>query len=178
MSRFEHGRLAMMLGTRALVPQLRRTKGLAFDVFPLPRLGRFQTIADVSGYCINHDSEHVSDTADFLAFASGSRGAEIVARSGAIVPANLTAAQSASFKQGNQFPLNADVFTRVIRRTNTMPNPPEWPQVVAATQPVLNQVFYAPQPNLDSRLLRIDKISARLLAKPVPTASPSSSPSG
>jgi multiple sugar transport system substrate-binding protein len=174
-SRFEHGKLAMMLGTRALVPRLRHTKNLSFDVYPLPRIGRFQTIADVSGYCINHDSENVSATADFLAFASSDRGAAIVARSGAVVPANLTTAQSPAFEQTNKYPLNADVFTRVIRRTETMPNPPGWPKVVAATQPVLNQVFYAPLPDLDSRLLRIDKISARLLAQSA--ASPSASPS-
>jgi multiple sugar transport system substrate-binding protein len=172
LSRFEHGKLAMMLGTRALVPELRRQKNLVFDVFPMPSMGAPRTIAEVNGYCINHDTKHVAAAADFLAFATGDRGSAITARSGAIVPANLTALRSPSFLQINHFPVNVDVFTRVIRRADTMPNPPAWPQVVARTQPLINQLFYAPFPDSDT-LRRIDQISASLLAQPIPSPSPS-----
>jgi multiple sugar transport system substrate-binding protein len=170
--RFEGGTLGMMIGTRALVPELRHHKKLVFDVYPLPSMGRPATIADVSGYCINRDSEHVSAAADFLAFAVGNRGSAIVARSGAVVPANLTAQRSPSFLQINRFPINADIFSRVLRRADTMPNPPAWPKVVARTQPLVNRLFYAPFPDLETTLPRIDDISAELLAEPTPTPSP------
>jgi multiple sugar transport system substrate-binding protein len=172
LSRFEDGKLAMMMGTRALVPQLRHRKNLVFDVYPLPSLGRATTIADVSGYCINRDSEHVSAAADFLAFAVGNRGSAIVARSGAVVPANLIAQRSPSFIQINKFPINTEIFTRVLRRADIMPNPPAWPKVVARTQLLVNRLFYAAFPDLETTLRRIDEISASLLAEPTPTPSP------
>ena len=171
LSRFVHGKLAMMIGTRALVPILRRHKNLVFDVYPMPSMGRSATIADVSGYCINRDSEHVSAAADFLAFASGDRGSEIVARSGAVVPANLNALRSPAFMQINKFPINVNVFTKVVRRADTMPNPPAWPEVVVRTQPGLNRLFYAPFPDVERLLPRIDRISADVLGNA--TASPS-----
>jgi multiple sugar transport system substrate-binding protein len=172
LSRFEDGKLGMMMGTRALVPELRHRKNLVFDVYPLPSLGRPTTIADVSGYCINHDSEHVSDAADFLAFAVGNRGSALVARSGAVVPANLIAQRSPAFMQVNKFPINADIFSRVLRRADTMPNPPAWPRVVARTQPLINRLFYAAFPDLETTLSRLDEISAGLLAEPTPSPSP------
>jgi multiple sugar transport system substrate-binding protein len=171
--RFEQGKLAMMIGTRALVPELRRHKNLVFDVFPMPSLGKSRSIAEVSGYCINHETQHVGAAADFLAFASGDRGSRIMARSGAIVPANLTARGSPAFLQVNRFPTNVNVFTRVLRRADTMPNPPAWPQVVARTQPLVNRLFYAAFPDLERTLPRIDRISSQILAQPTPTPSPS-----
>ena len=170
-SRFMNGKLAMMIGTRALVPTLRRDKNLVFDVYPMPSMGRSQTIADVSGYCINRDSDHVSAAADFLAFASDDRGSAIAARSGAVVPANLDALRSPSFLQVNKFPINVNVFTKVVRRADTMPNPPAWPEVVARTQPGLDRLFYAPFPDVERLLPRIDGISADVLSNA--TASPS-----
>ncbi|MGA8993631.1 MAG: extracellular solute-binding protein [Nocardioidaceae bacterium] len=172
-TRFERGRLGMFVGTRALVPRLREDPALRFDVFPLPSLGRFRTTAEVTGYCINDSSEVVDAAADFIAFASSDEGAEITARSGGVVPANLAALQSPAFVQPSQFPRNVDVFTTVIRRSEPMPNPPGWSDVVSQTAPLLQQLFYAPLVDLDSLLSRIDALSTGLLAGPTPTpASP------
>jgi multiple sugar transport system substrate-binding protein len=173
--RFRNDRLGMMIGTRAMVPRLRSNPSLRFDVFPLPSLGRLQTVADVSGYCISHDTRHQADAADFLAFATGNRGAALTARSGGVVPANLVALHSESFEQPGQLPLNVAVFTSVMRRADTMPDPPAWPQVISTTRPLLDRLFYAPVLDLDTLLPRIDRVSAALLAQPTP--SPSESPS-
>jgi multiple sugar transport system substrate-binding protein len=175
--RFEKGELAMIVGTRALVPQLRSVAGLRFDVFPLPSLGRTQTIADVSGYCISKASPHIADALDFLAFAVGDKGAALTAVSGGVVPANLNALHSPSFTQPGRFPLNNEVFTNVMRRADVMPDPPAWPKVVRATRPLLNRLFYAPVIDLDTLLARIDAVSAPLLVPPTPSPSPSESPS-
>jgi multiple sugar transport system substrate-binding protein len=53
LSRFRQGRLGMILGTRALTPTLRAQEDLDFDVMPLPSLGRFRTVSDMTGYCIS-----------------------------------------------------------------------------------------------------------------------------
>ncbi|HYO40405.1 MAG TPA: extracellular solute-binding protein [Nocardioidaceae bacterium] len=176
LTRFREGSVAMVVGTRALVPELRTHPGLAFDVFPLPALGRTQTIADVRGICISSASARIADAADFLAFASGQRGAALTARSGGIVPANLEAVHSEAFEQRGRWPLNVEVFTTVMRRADVMPSPPAWRRVVSATQPLVDRMFYAPVLNLDTLLPRIDRISAALLVEPTP--SPSESPAG
>jgi len=46
--------------------------------------------------------------------------------------------------------------------------------VVSQTQPFVDRLFYAPVLDLDTLLPRIDEVSARLLALPTPSASPTS----
>lgn len=172
-TRFENGRLGMMIGTRALVPRLREKPDLHFDVFPLPSLGRPRTLADVTGYCIAKSTPHQAEAADFLAFASGDEGSEIMAGSGAIVPANLAALHSTAFTAPGQFPRNGEVFDEVIRRADPMPSTPGWPDVVSQTQPFLDRLFYSPVLDLDTLLPRIDEVSVPLLAGPTESPSPS-----
>ena len=172
-SRFENGRLAMMIGTRAMVPRLRKASGLVFDVYPLPSFGRFQTVADVTGYCISSTSEHVEEAADLLAFASGAQGARITARSGGIVPANLSALRSRAFRQPGLAPDNIGVFTDFVRRAETMPTPLAWPRVVRRTRPLIAQLFYETVLDLEVQLTQIDEVSEQVLAEPTPSPSPS-----
>lgn len=176
LTRFQDGRLGMIIGTRALVPVLRATPGLDFDVYPLPSLGRAATVADVSGYCVSRTSKHIDDAVDFLAFASSDEGAAITAESGGVVPANLATLHSPAFEQKGRQPQNTDVFASVMRRADTMPNPPAWPDVVSQTQPLLDRLFYARVLDLDVLLPRIDKLSAALMAGPTPSPSPTPSP--
>jgi multiple sugar transport system substrate-binding protein len=171
-TRFVKGRLAMMIGTRAMLPRLRQASGLVFDVYPLPSFGRLQTVADVTGYCISRTSEHVDAAADFLAFASGDRGARITARSGGIVPANLSALASPAFQQPELPPDNVGVFTDFIRQAETMPNSLGWPQVVRRTRPLIAALFYDTVLDLDVQLAQIDALSKQLLAEPSASASP------
>jgi multiple sugar transport system substrate-binding protein len=179
-SRFAHGRLAMLVGTRAVVPRLRRAADLTFDVYPLPSLGSSSTVADVRGYCIARASHHVREAADFLAFASSDRGASIVARSGAVVPANLDVRSSEAFEQTDRMPVSQGVYGRSIRRASTMPTAPAWPMVVRRTQSLVDRLFYAPVLDVGRVLGRMDRISSRILRQPTPspTVSPAASPSG
>jgi multiple sugar transport system substrate-binding protein len=176
-TRFEAGRLGMMIGTRALVPQLRADPDLHFDVLPLPSLGTPRTMAEITGYCIAKTSPHVAEAADFLAYASGEPAAAMTARTGAVVPANLAALHSDAFTQPGQFPEDADVFTSTIRRADAFPFTADWPDVVAQTQPLVDRLFESPVIDLDTLLPRIDAVSAALLTRPTPSPSPSDSPS-
>ena len=171
-TRFERGRLGMMIGTRDLVPRLRKTTDLSFDVYPLPRLGRTRTVADVAGYCIAAETEHTGPAADFVTFASQNEGAAIMARSGAVVPANLEVLNSDAFDDPTKFPRNADVFSNSIRRADAMPFSVAWPQVVEQTKPFVDRLFYAPLPDLDALLPKIDELSAALLVTPSESPSP------
>jgi len=173
-TRFEKGRIGMILGTRALVPRLRQHPDLDFDVLPLPKIGSQSTIAQITGYCINKASEHVDRAADFIAFASRDEGAAITAQSGAIVPANLAVLHSEAFTQPGRLPQDEQVFSAALSRTDPMPFSTGWPKVVAQTQPFLDRLFYAPVVDLDALLPRIDELSAALLVEPSPSPSPSS----
>jgi multiple sugar transport system substrate-binding protein len=174
-SRFENGRVGMILGTRALVPALRAKAGLRFDVFPLPSLGLPRTLAEMTGYCIAKDSAHLPQAADFLAFASGPRGSRILAGSGAVVPANIEALHSPDFLQPDRLPRTGVVFSDVMRAADPAPSTPGWPEVVSQTQPLVDRMFYSPVLDLDTLLARIDEVSVPLLVQP--TLSPSPSPS-
>jgi multiple sugar transport system substrate-binding protein len=173
-SRFENGKLGMMIGTRELVPRLRAKPDLHFDVFPLPSLGRARTLAEVTGYCIAKQSTNVPAAADFMAYAVGEEGSAIMAESGAIVPSNLAALHSASFADPSQFPRNTVVYDQVIRRADAMPRAPGWRDVVSQTQPFLDRMFYAPVIDLDTLLPRIDEVAAVQLERP--EESPSATP--
>jgi multiple sugar transport system substrate-binding protein len=168
-ARFADGRLGMVIGTRALVPRLRHQPGLRFDVFPLPSFDRLTTVADVTGYCISRESRHVDAAADFIAFASGDRGARITAASGGVVPANLAVLQSRTFLQPGRFPRNAEVFSTVMSRADTMPDAPGWPDVVTLIEPLLERMFHQPRVRLDALLPRVDRLSTGLLAGPSPS---------
>jgi multiple sugar transport system substrate-binding protein len=169
---FARGRIAMMIGTRALVPQLRDSRGLSFDVLPLPRIGSAATVAEISGYCINRASTHVPEAADLVAFASQDKGAAILAASGSNVPANLAVLHSNAFEQPGQEPRSTAVWSAALRRARPMPFSVGWPKVVAQTQPFIDRLFYAPVVDLDTLLPRIDELSAALLVEP--TATPTS----
>ncbi|CAN5497451.1 hypothetical protein BH10ACT10_BH10ACT10_24950 [soil metagenome] len=174
-TRFENGRIAMMVGTRSLVPRLREKVDLHFDVFPLPSLGRARTVADMTGYCVAKGTEHLPQAIDFLAYASGDAAAKVLASSGSVVPANLAALHSPEFLDPSRFPRDSAVFDSVIRRADPMPSAQGWPDVVSQTQPLIDRMFYSPVIDLDSLLPRVDEVSTGLLVPPSP--SPSASPS-
>jgi multiple sugar transport system substrate-binding protein len=163
-SRFKAGKLGMILGTRSLTPELRGADRLRFDVMPLPSLGRLRTVADMTGYCISSDTEHVEEAADLVAFAVGRKGSTITARTGYVVPSNLEVANSSAFTQNARQPANSFLFNEGVRRAGTMPFAPEWSQLSGLLEGPLNRMFYAPVIDLESLLEEIDTVSERALA--------------
>lgn len=163
-SRFERGRLGMLVGTRDLVPRLREVPGLSFDVFPLPNLGRYRTVAELSGYCIAATSPNIPAAADFLAFAIRPEGSRLTTANGSTVPVSLPVLHSKVFADPGRQPANARVFTDAVRWSTPMPFVPAWPEVVRRTGPLLQRLFHDPVLDLDRLLPRIDERSRGLLA--------------
>lgn len=162
-NRFKNGELAMILGTRALTPKLRKAENLDFDVFPLPNLGRYRTIAAMSGYCINAETDVLQAAADFLAFAVSREGATITALPGYVVPSNLQVQYSPAFLQPGEQPDDTFVFAEGVRRTNPLPSVPQWPDVVEQTRPLFHRLLHAPVIDLEALLARIDARSRTIL---------------
>jgi multiple sugar transport system substrate-binding protein len=170
LTRFEQGRIGMMLTTRAVVPELRKAPDLDFDVFPLPRLARPRTVADVTGICLASSTDHVDAAADFLAFASGEKGSSILAQTGAVVPAHLPTLNSLAFTQPGEQPESVLVFPESLARADLTPYVPAWPELEESVRPQLERMFYAPVIDLDTMLPRLDEESRRILApEPVPS---------
>jgi multiple sugar transport system substrate-binding protein len=130
----------------------------------LPRLGRARTIADVSGYCLAAASEEVRAAADFLAFAVGEEGAAVLAETGAVVPSHLPTLNSDSFIQQGEPPGSVDVFVDALAGASVHPYVPGWPELVTWLHPQLEELFYAPVLDLDTRLPVLDERSREFLA--------------
>lgn len=163
-TRFTRGKLAMILGTRALTPPLREAHDLRFDVMPLPSLGRFRTVAEMTGYCISADTDELEAAGDLLAFAVGREGATITAGPGYAVPSNLEVANSAVFAQESYQPVSSFVFNEGVRRAQPLPFSPAWPRLTQQIAADLERLFYAPVIDLDSLLEDLDAASTEVLA--------------
>ncbi len=167
-TRFEQGKIGMLVTTRALVPELRTADDLDFDVFPLPRLAKPRTVADVTGFCLSSTTEHADEAADFLAFASGEKGATILAETGEVVPAHLPTLNSLAFTQPGEQPESVLAFGEAVARAGVTPYVPAWPDLEEAMRPELERMFYAPVIDLDEMLPRMDEESSRILAPQTP----------
>ncbi len=173
-SRFVREEIAMIFGTKELVPRLNAVEGLGYDVFPLPRLARDVTVAEVHGLCLSAGTDSAEAAADLITFASREQGAATLAASGATVPAHLPTLNSLAFTQPGSRPDSVLVFDSAVRRATTTPFVTAWPRVERELNPEVEELFYDPLLNLDTMLPRLDARSQRLLA---PVADPVTEPS-
>jgi multiple sugar transport system substrate-binding protein len=177
---FAEGELGVLIGTRAMVPQLREVDELRFDVAPLPRIDDVATTSVMNAYCISKTSEHVEAAADFIAWAVDGDGVDIALESGAVVPSQLDALHSPEFLQPGQLPRSGEVFAEGARRSVPTPYSTQWLAAVAAANPTLQRVLYGraldvaseETPELDALLEETDESSKAIFNPPTPTASP------
>lgn len=178
MELFQRGKLAMIAGFRNLVPELRNSKGLSFDVISMPVLDSPATVGDINGLCISADSGVTGDAADFIAYAISDEAVETVTATGYIVPANTQVAASPTFLDTDQQPEHAQVFNAGIRN---MVIPPFLDDRVALTDvvdPLLQGLVTTPGIlDLETATEQIDLASQAVLSSEEPTESPAESPS-
>jgi multiple sugar transport system substrate-binding protein len=167
---FAEGRLGMFIGTREVLPQLRRVERLRFDTVSLPSLGRSRSVSQMSGLCIDARSDAIDAAADLVAFAVGPEGSRIAARSGALVPASLDVIHDEAFTQPREQPRSAAAFSAGVRRSEPMPYSLGWVDVRDAADATFTRLFRRPGLNLDeeqleARLARLDERSEELFAQ-------------
>ncbi|MFT4010743.1 MAG: extracellular solute-binding protein [Nocardioidaceae bacterium] len=180
--RFAAGKTGMLIGTRALVPTLREVRSLNFGVAPLPSLVQDANVSEMNAYCIAKSSEHAETAADFIAFATVGDGADIAARSGAMVPADLDTLHSDAFLQPDQEPASAEVFTEAARKAIPTPYSPYWLEAASSATTALTRVLYGASldvtsdetPALDALLKSVDEQSVPIFTPPEPSESPAS----
>ncbi|QCC76533.1 ABC transporter substrate-binding protein [Nocardioides daphniae] len=172
---FKRGKVSMIAGQRALVPELRREKNLQFNVMPMPYLGSAATVGDVHGLCISAETEHPGQAADLIAHLVGDKATVEVTKAGAIVPANLTVAASDDFLQKGQMPARSRVFNSAIRGIEFPPLVASWDELEKAVRPFVRQLLLDPgEIDLEAITEKIDEASRTVLSPE--TLEPSESP--
>jgi multiple sugar transport system substrate-binding protein len=170
---FEEGKVGMITGTRALVPQLREVRDLRFDVMPIPSIEGAATVGEISGLCISQDAESPATAADFMVYASSTEAVSEVVREGYLQPANQEVALSDDFLQPDQKPLNSTVFNEAVGRMVIPPLLDTWDELEDAVEPYLLEMFFA-VPTIDLPLLgaEIDTVSKPILSPETTTPTP------
>ncbi len=164
LDRFKSGRLGMIAGYRDLVPELRRTRGLSFDVIAMPVLDEVHTVGDIHGLCISSKTKSVNTAADFIAYAVSDEALETVTDSGYIVPANTQVAASDLFLEPTKQPAQARVFTGAIRGMVVPPFIEDRVALNAAVTPLLRTMLTGPGVlDLEAVAAQIDEASRSVL---------------
>ena len=170
---FREGKLGMIAGVRDLVPELRPTSELDFDIMPMPVVDDAATVGDLTGICISRDTADVSESADFLVDFISTEAVSAVSAAGYLSPANTKVALSDAFLQVGQAPVHSGVFNNSIRNMRIPPLISNFADLEAAVTEPLKQLMEVEVPDLDLLTEQIDEASQTVLAPPEDSESPS-----
>jgi len=160
---FESGHLALLEGSRHLVPALRTKLGFDFDVMPMPDLGTPATAGGLTGLCISRHASDAGTAADFLVYASSPVALGYVASQGYLQPANQTVALSDDFQQPGRLPKHASVFTFSVKSLQFPPLIAQGDALDAATEPTLEEMVRGRPSEVPARTRQIDQASRKIL---------------
>ena len=173
---FREGKLGMIAGFRDLVPQLRPTGVLDFDIMPMPVVDGSATVGDLTGICIAKGSPNIAESADFLVDFISADAVSTVARAGYLAPANTDVALSDAFLQVGRAPVHSAVSNNSIKSMRIVPLLDDLPALESAVADPLEQLMEVEVPDLDTLTEQIDLASQGVLAPP--TESPSADDTG
>jgi multiple sugar transport system substrate-binding protein len=140
-SRFQNGRLAMLLSSRRSTPTFRTIKAFDWDVAPLPVMRQPAGILHSDAYCMAKDGDH--DAAwRFVEFANSPEGQTIVAKTGRTVPSLERVARSEAFLDPTAKPRHSEVFLEGIPSIRRVPTISTWPEIEDAAEPILENGLY------------------------------------
>ncbi len=143
LQRFMDGSLAMLAGTRALVPELRQVGRLNWDVAPLPADNTSTSnIIVEDGLCMTAAATNKTAAWQFIEFAASPEGQALVAKSGAIVPALSAVAASPVFLDPALRPAHSQLFSAALAHALALPKLENWSDIQAIVDEELGQAFY------------------------------------
>ena len=171
---FARGKLALLEGSRRMVPDLRATDGLDFDVMPMPSLGTPATVGNLTGLCLSQHPSDVATAADFLVYASSPGALALVSFGGYLQPANQTVALSDAFQQPDRLPQHASVFTFSVKSMVYPPVVGPSDELELAVDPMLEKMLRGTPAQVPRATRQIDRASYRVIG---PRLGPSVSPS-
>lgn len=152
--RFTIGRAAMVIHTRRIVPTLRQTQGLRWDVAPIP-VGKFAAnVLHSDAFCMARGAHDKEAAWAFLEFAAGPEGQTVLAESGRTVPSLRSVAESAAFLKGTSLAASfgmtdsglalsrAHVFLDNVAISRALPPITGLPVVEASFDHAFKRAFY------------------------------------
>jgi multiple sugar transport system substrate-binding protein len=145
-TRFQNGRLAMVLSSRRSTPTFRTITDFDWDIAPLPQFREQAGILHSDAYCMTKASENKDAAWSFMEYALGPEGAAVVARSGRTVPSLKEVAESESFLDPTTKPANSQVFLGTIPVIRRVPSISTWPEIEDAAAPILEEALYDGEP--------------------------------
>jgi len=161
---FKEGRLGMIAGFRSMVPELRDTPGLDFDVMPMPIVDDAATVGDLTGICLAKDTKETAAAADLLVDLISTESVSTVAQAGYLAPANIPVALSDAFLQPGTMPEHSIVFNSSVRSMRIPPLLGSYSELEAAVDGPIEQLLTVELPDLDALTDEIDEASRTVLA--------------
>lgn len=155
-TRFETGKLAMLLSSRVDTPRFREVSGLHWDVAPLPVAARSASILHSDAYCMAEPTENKDLAARFIEFAVGRQGQTLTALGGRTVPSLKAVAHSPAFLDPTQEPRRAKVWLDAVPHLRRTPVWPTWPEIEDVSAEMFTRAFYD-EVSLDEVLRRFDE---------------------
>jgi multiple sugar transport system substrate-binding protein len=166
-TRFQNGRLAMLLSSRRSTPTFRTIRAFEWDVADLPRFREPAGILHSDAYCMAKASKNKDAAWRFVEFANSPEGQRIVARSGRTVPSLKAVAQSDAFLDPRARPRNSRVFLDQIASIRRVPPISTWPEIEDAAEGILENGLYLGQdPRQVAR--ELDRATRPLFARAEP----------
>jgi multiple sugar transport system substrate-binding protein len=143
-TRFQNGRLAMLLSSRRSTPTFRTITKFDWDVAPLPVMRQPAGILHSDAYCMAKAGD--KDAAwRFVEFANSPEGQRIVAKTGRTVPSLESIARSEAFLDPSAKPRHSEVFLDGIPSIRRVPTISTWPEIEDAAEPILENGLYLGQ---------------------------------
>jgi multiple sugar transport system substrate-binding protein len=141
-TRFQNGRLAMLLQSRRSTPAFRTIKAFEWDVAPLPAHAQPAGILHSDAYCMARDSKNKDAAWTFVEFALGPDGQRIAARTGRTVPSLREVAESPAFLDPAKAPRNSRVFLDTIPSIRRVPSISTWPEIEDRAEQIIETGLY------------------------------------
>ena len=172
---FEEGKVGMITGTRAMVPELRAVQDLRFDVMPIPSIEGAATVGEISGLCISQDAESPATAADFMVYASSTEAVQR-GRARGLPPAGQPGGRALRRlpPARREAAATATVFNEAVGRMVIPPLLDTWDELEDAVEPFLLEMFFA-VPTIDLPLLG-ERSTPCLAADPQPEETPTPTP--
>lgn len=165
---FQRGRVGMIAGYRDLVPLLRETEDLNFDVLPMPRLGNNVTTGKMTGLCVAEGpQDEVDRAADFLVHLTSSQEVtDVTVATGSLAPADQQVAFSPEYLQPDLQPARSTVFTDEQRYIALPPLLESWEELEALAADDLATLLTTPvltPEEIQEALIALDEESRALM---------------
>jgi multiple sugar transport system substrate-binding protein len=163
-TRFQNGRLAMLLSSRRSTPTFRTITAFDWDVADLPRFRKPAGILHSDAYCMAKASKDKDAAWRFVEFANSPEGQRIVARTGRTVPSLKAVARSEAFLDPAAKPRSSKVFLDGIPTIRRVPTVSTWPEIEDTAAPILENGLYLGQDA--QRVAReLDRVTRPLFAR-------------